>query len=253
MSGVRILLLLSICILLPSQEPTFESETTRLKQLKDWVGLQALAKERLKAMPKDSSAWVLLGMSYGKLERQDEARSCFQNAIEIDKNDAAAWFNLGLVQLGQRDIEGLTSSLSKLSELNDYLRIKLLVHPGVDELLFKDFLPRSLSMSNVKITHQPELPPYPSDLKRNRIQADMLIEIFVGADGVPMKAERLWGPKGFENCVTSFALLWRFEPYIQNGKATPFRLRLRMPFRVQGGRPFQPIPEEFQPNKAPNT
>jgi tetratricopeptide (TPR) repeat protein len=252
MTAFRIALVLSLGIILRSQQPTFEVESTRLRELKNWVGLQNLANERLKSRPKDTLAWVLLGISDGNLGKQDDAQVCFQKAIEIDGNNSAAWFNLGLIQLGHKDVAGLTKSLSLLSEINPYLRIKLLDHPGVDELLFKDFIPSKISMGKIKIIHQPKLPPYPIDLRLARIQADLLIEIYVGTDGVPMKVERLWGPKSFASYANEFALAWRFEPYIEDGKPIPFRLRLTMPFRVEGGLPYQALPKEYQPNKAPN-
>lgn len=251
MFSVRVSLLLAVSIFLWSQQPSFETESTRLIQLKDWAGLRTLASERLKTKPKDSTALVLLGMSNGNLGRQDDARLCFQKAVEIDSKNASAWFNLGLTQLNQQDIAGLTNSLSKLSNLNDYLRIKLLDHPGVEELLFKDYPPSKSIKSMIKVSYQPKLPPYPFDLRLKKIQGDMLIDVYVGTDGVPMKAERLWGPRDFENYVIQYALAWRFEPCVQNGKAVPFRMRLEMPLRVEGGRPYQALPKEFHLNKTP--
>lgn len=49
-------------------------------------------------------AWYALGMAQARLEKTDEAKNALIKATELNKKDAEAWFDLGLLQIGDKDL-----------------------------------------------------------------------------------------------------------------------------------------------------
>lgn len=49
-------------------------------------------------------AWYALGMAQARLEKTGEAKNAFVKATELNKKDAEAWFDLGLLQISDIDL-----------------------------------------------------------------------------------------------------------------------------------------------------
>jgi protein TonB len=90
-----------------------------------------------------------------------------------------------------------------------------------------------IDFSQIKIKHQPPPPPYPPLAKIARIQGTVVVEISVGADGIPVSAKAIEGPAQLRATAEAYAMGWKFEPAMQNGTPVPARFKLTMPFRLK--------------------
>ena len=87
--------------------------------------------------------------------------------------------------------------------------------------------------SQVKVKHQPPPPPYPALAKIARIQGTVVVEITVGADGIPVSARALEGPPQLRDAAVAYAMQWRFEPCLVGGVPQQARFKLTMPFKLR--------------------
>lgn len=125
------------------------THATYLERRQDWPGLLDWGRQWTQAESTNASAWFVLGLAYGKLNRsaeaitayrQDlaidpadifalnnlgnlyrdnkqlrEANSAYREAVQIDPNYISAWHNLSLTFLAQKGVAGVTQALQKLS------------------------------------------------------------------------------------------------------------------------------------------
>ena len=87
-----------------------------------------------------------------------------------------------------------------------------------------------IEYTQIKEKFRPPEPPYPTLAFQSRIQGTVVIEITVGKDGIPIKAEVLSGPLALRITAIRYALTMKFFPYLVNGAPQETRFRLNMPF-----------------------
>jgi TonB family protein len=80
---------------------------------------------------------------------------------------------------------------------------------------------------------QPPDPEYPALARSSRIQGTVVLEVTLGADGVPLQAHALSGPYALRACAEAWAMAWRFFPYLQNGLPQAGLLKLTVTFRLK--------------------
>ncbi|GLH69216.1 hypothetical protein GETHPA_07490 [Geothrix rubra] len=92
--------------------------------------------------------------------------------------------------------------------------------------------PVPLSSTPLKLRFQPEPPPYPPEAKKQRIQGTVVVDLVVDDLGIPVRAHAVKGPQALRSTAVAYALGWRFEPGLRDGKPSTTRFRLTMPFRL---------------------
>jgi len=63
----------------------------------DWPKLAQVAQKWLEADPKNSDAWYELGAAQENLNKMDEAKSAYQQAVKLDASNTDALFRLGVI------------------------------------------------------------------------------------------------------------------------------------------------------------
>jgi TonB family protein len=97
----------------------------------------------------------------------------------------------------------------------------------------------------------PNFPKYPVDLRIQGIQGEVLVEVWVGPDGLPYKSEAIWGPPELRRAASRFCSAWKFNPYLVDNKPTKARFRIVNTFRLKQGRPYQIVPKEYTYQTVP--
>lgn len=92
---------------------------------------------------------------------------------------------------------------------------------------------RDFDFSQIRVRYQPPAPPYPPEAKSRRIQGTVVVELVVGPDGTPIRAEAIQGPVELAETAIGFALRWKFAPALLNGVPMYARFKLTMPFRLR--------------------
>ncbi len=87
--------------------------------------------------------------------------------------------------------------------------------------------------SQIKVKHTPPLPPYPPLAKIAKIQGNVMVEITIGVDGVPVKAVALEGPPQLRPMAEGYAMQWRFEPAMLNGVPQTAKFKLTLLFKLR--------------------
>jgi protein TonB len=91
-----------------------------------------------------------------------------------------------------------------------------------------------LNFTQVRVVFQPQPPAYPTLARMARIQGTVVVQILVGVDGVPFKAQAVEGPSQLRATAETYGLAWRFAPYLQNGVPMISRFNLIVTFRLTG-------------------
>ncbi len=76
-------------------ESDWLAEYRALAKGKDWNGLLALCRQWVTEQPASGRAWRNLGLAYLHSERLQEAIPPLQRALQINRKDESAWYNLG--------------------------------------------------------------------------------------------------------------------------------------------------------------
>ncbi len=87
--------------------------------------------------------------------------------------------------------------------------------------------------SQIKIKYQPPAPPYPPLAKIAKIQGTVVVEITIGIDGIPIKAQAIDGPPQLRPAAENYAMQWKFEPAMLNGVPQTAKFKLTMPFKLR--------------------
>ncbi len=90
-----------------------------------------------------------------------------------------------------------------------------------------------LPFSLVQVKEQPPPPDYPPLARSAGIQGTVIVEVLVGADGIPMSVRALSGPYALRATAEAYARAMKFKPHLENGKPTAARFQLDMPFRLK--------------------
>lgn len=78
-----------------------------------FAAAQAKARELVHSEPKNSSAWIYLGLASAQLGQQETAVKAFERAIVINPNDARPYLNLALVYAKRNDIDRAIAAYQK--------------------------------------------------------------------------------------------------------------------------------------------
>lgn len=92
-----------------------------------------------------------------------------------------------------------------------------------------DFVPTG----TVKISVFPPPPSYPVELKIARIQGEVVVEVTVNSEGVPIKAIAVSGPKELRPIAENYFSHMRYFPRLENEKAIPFRVKNALTFSLK--------------------
>lgn len=73
-------------------------------------------------------------------------------------------------------------------------------------------------------------PEYPEAAKQQHIQGPVVLEAQVGSDGAVQQLAVISGNSMLSTAASGAVLKWRFKPLVQNGRAVPFQIRVRLDF-----------------------
>lgn len=66
-----------------------------------------------------------------------------------------------------------------------------------------------------------------------KVQGAVLLQAFIGADGVIRELRVLSGPAILSSAAREAALQWRFKPYLQNGKPVETQATITVNFTIK--------------------
>jgi len=73
-------------------------------------------------------------------------------------------------------------------------------------------------------------PKYPEAAKQQHIQGPVVLEAQVGKDGAVQQLAVISGNSMLSTAASDAVRKWRFKPLVQNGRAVPFQIRVRVAF-----------------------
>jgi TonB family protein len=73
-------------------------------------------------------------------------------------------------------------------------------------------------------------PEYPEAAKQQHIQGPVVLEAQVGKDGAVQQLAVISGNSMLSTAASDAVRKWRFKPLVQNGRAVPFQIRVRVAF-----------------------
>lgn len=177
---------------------------------KDWAGLEAHARARLAAKPKDAVAQNLLGIALGNQGKAAEAKAAFEAAVTLEPRLAQAWFNLILDRSAAGDTAGTRKAFEGLKRASISIAAKAADDPAVFALLGE---PAGAPLAwTLEDTKAPALPPYPALAGRAGARGEVVLDLLVDAAGTPIKATMLAGDPQLAGPSEAFARTWRFAP-----------------------------------------
>ncbi len=86
---------------------------------------------------------------------------------------------------------------------------------------------------NAWILYQPTPPPFPPEAKLQRVQGRVLMDVWVGADGVPKSVTVVEGPDPLSAHVKDWPLKWKFHPAEDSGHPVDSHYTINLNFRLQ--------------------
>jgi TonB family protein len=92
-----------------------------------------------------------------------------------------------------------------------------------------------VQMSLAKATTPPQLreTPYPLLGRQTKVQGSVLLQAFIGADGVIRDLRVLSGPAILASAAREAASRWQFKPYLQNGQPVETQARITVNFTIK--------------------
>ena len=90
-----------------------------------------------------------------------------------------------------------------------------------------------VAFDKVKVAFQPPAPPYPAEAKAQRIQGTVVVQVTIDGKGTPTQAKALSGREELIPTAEAYAIQWRFEPMVRDGKAVAARFTITMPFKLR--------------------
>lgn len=226
---MAVLALPASLVALSAQQP----DVNKLIAAKDWAGLEAHARARIAAKPKDGAAQNLLGIALGNQGKAAEARAAFEAAVALDPKLGQAWFNLILDRAGAGDGPGTRKAFAELKKASPLIAARAADDRTVFEALAEAPAPLlEWSAEGKGVVKTPAFPPYPPMAGGAGIQGEVVLEILVDAAGVPTKAVMLGGAPQLGAPSESLALKWRFTPKLAGGAAVPSRAKLALVYKL---------------------
>lgn len=83
------------------------------------------------------------------------------------------------------------------------------------------------------ILHQPPPPPFPPEAKLQRVHGRVVMDVWVGSDGVPKSVSVAEGPELLSAHVKDWPLKWRFHPAEDSGHAVDSHYTITLHFKLQ--------------------
>jgi TonB family protein len=92
----------------------------------------------------------------------------------------------------------------------------------------------AVQRTNVDATlTQPSQPSYPSLGGQMKVQGSVLLQAFIGTDGMIQQLRVISGPAILSSAAREAAMQWRFKPYLQNGKPVETQARITVNFVIK--------------------
>ncbi|MFN8010501.1 MAG: energy transducer TonB [Holophagaceae bacterium] len=196
----------------------------------DWTGLEAYARARLAAKPKDAAAQNLLGIALGNQGKAADARAAFEAAVALEPRLAQAWFNLAQDRAVAGDGPGTRKAFEGLKKASMPIAAKAADDPAVFALLADPpSAPVAWSLDGPSAAKAPAFPPYPPMAGRAGARGDVVLDLLVDASGTPVKATVLAGDSQLAGPSETFARAWRFAP--RSGTGT-YRVKLALVYQL---------------------
>ena len=86
---------------------------------------------------------------------------------------------------------------------------------------------------DVLIKYAPEPPGYPQEAKYARVQGDVIINISINNDGIPISVIAVAGPEQLRPTAIEYLSQWRFTSVLKEGSIQVSTFRVRMPFKLR--------------------
>ncbi len=215
--------------------PAQDAETARFFTAKDWPGLEAHARARLNANPKDAIAHNLLGIALGNQGKAADARAAFEAAVAADPKLLLARMNLVMNYASANDRTKTRKAFIDLQKEAPAAVPRLADRKPVFEALAEPPVPTLEWTGPGKgVAKLPPLPAYPYLAATAKIQGEVVVEVAVDAKGEPSKVVVLGGPPQLAAAAEEYAGAYRFEPKLVDGKPVPSRAKLALVFQLEG-------------------
>lgn len=221
--------------LLLATAPPQDADTAHFFSAKDWPGLEAHARARLKANPKDAVAHNLLGIALGNQGKAAEARAAFEAAVAADPRLLQARMNLVMNCAASNDRARARKAFSDLQKEAPAAVPRVADRKVVFDALADPPVPTLEWTGPGKgVAKLPPPPAYPYLAANAKVQGEVVVEVAVDAKGEPSKVTVLGGPPQLAAAAEEYAGAWRFEPKLADGKPVPCRAKLSLVFQLEG-------------------
>jgi len=97
----------------------------------------------------------------------------------------------------------------------------------------RELAPVTNAVQRTQIEAEKTQPSYPSLAGQMKVQGSVLLQAFIGADGVIQQVRVISGPAILSSAAREAAMQWRFKPYLQNGKAVETQARITVNFVIK--------------------
>ena len=229
---MAVLALPASLVALSAQQP----DVNKLIAAKDWAGLEAHARARIAAKPKDGAAQNLLGIALGNQGKAAEARAAFEAAVALDPKLGQAWFNLILDRAGAGDGPGTRKAFAELKKASLVIAARAADEKPVFAALADPSLPTlEWTLGEKSPVKPPPAPAYPFLAATAGISGDVVLEVLIDSAGAPTRASMLGGPPQLGAISESLGMKWRFGPQAANGKAVASRAKIAFAYRIESG------------------
>jgi len=172
----------------------------------------------------------------------------FEQRLDENPDDIAAWYELGRAQVALKDAKGLKATLLRLGILDPSRMVQLYDLPGTVEAVSEGLAPRRrVTLQEIRASQLPNPGPYPVEARVKKIQGDVLLEVWINEKGEPGEVWCLWGPSELRQDAVNNIRRWRFDPVLREGVAIPVRLRLVLDYKSGDKKTYQHLPKELRP------
>ena len=90
-----------------------------------------------------------------------------------------------------------------------------------------------MALAKAPARPQPAEPAYPSLSRQMKVQGSVLLQAFIGPDGVIQDLRVLSGPAILASAAREAARQWQFKPYLQNGQPVETQAKITVNFTIK--------------------
>lgn len=192
----------------------FHARCGDLSKVKDWKGLEALAKAQLASDPKDAAAQSALGYALLAQNRSEEGKAACEAALSLDPNRTDALYYLGLEAARTGDTKTVMVVAKRIGARSAESEVRFLQIPAVQQTAIAPLeVPVAPGVHFKKQTME--------RLMEVRAQpgAPMVVALVVDPEGLPISSQALMAPNAqAAMCLEMDAMHWRVEPVLIAGK-----------------------------------